>query len=182
VAEVRAPRGVYPVDCLRTQREMLDVTTIGDPRPQHMAGTLSGECDGPGLWDVWVGERITVVQGNAFTPAIVMRVSPRLESREHGGWTHIDWCATGDRTDLPSFLLSKWEEIHQWEESIKKNDPSRLLVYADWCEENGWTERATELRRRAEPPEPAPVVDIDDDPPEDRWYDGWDYPSEEDDA
>ena len=37
--------------------------------------------------------------------------------------------------------------IADWETTIRTDhDPFTLLVYADWCEERGWPERAAQLR------------------------------------
>lgn len=47
---------------------------------------------------------------------------------------------------VPMHMLPICDQISQWERSIWGNDPVSMAAYADWCEEQGWQERARALR------------------------------------
>lgn len=47
---------------------------------------------------------------------------------------------------VPRELLSYWPEIREWERQVAA-DPSLAPIYADWCHEHGWLERAALLER-----------------------------------
>ena len=47
---------------------------------------------------------------------------------------------------LPEHLRPLVGEIRQWEKDLLA-DPRSACVYADWCDTQGWSERAGELRR-----------------------------------
>lgn len=49
--------------------------------------------------------------------------------------------------EVPPPAMAPADEVRRWERLIHE-DPEAAPVYADWCEEHGWPERAQQLRQQ----------------------------------